>query len=123
MNEDQVKNKIQIIHCLQRQHWIVATTVGCEANMVKVYDSMFYSVDHATEKVVVNLFQYTDILPTIKIGRSQKQKGSNDCGIFAIAHATAIAFGIQPEKENMTQDMMRAHLVSCLSKEAFSVFP
>lgn len=36
LNEAQVKNKIQIIHCLQRQHWIVATTVGCEANVVKV---------------------------------------------------------------------------------------
>ena len=123
LNEDQVKDKIQIIHCLQRQHWIVATTVGCEANVVKVYDSMFHSVDHPTEKVIVNLFQCTDILPTIKIGRSQKQKGLNDCGIFAIAYATAIAFGAQPEKQNMTQDVMRAHLVNCLSNEKFSVFP
>ena len=61
LNEDQVKDKIQIIHWLLRQHWIVATTVGCEANMVKVYDSMFHSVDHPTEKVIVNLFQCTDI--------------------------------------------------------------
>lgn len=84
---------------------------------------MFHSVDHPTEKVIVNLFQCTDILPTIKIGRSQKQKGLNDCGIFAIAYATAIAFGAQPEKQNMTQDVMRAHLVNCLSNEKFSVFP
>ena len=93
---------------MQRQHWIVATTV---ANVVKVYDSMF----HSTEKVIVNVFQYTNTLPTIKIGRSQKQKGPNDCGTFAIAHVTAIAFGVQPEKQNITQDMMRAHLVNCLS--------
>ena len=53
--------------------------------MVKVYDSAFHSIDHATEKVIVNLFQYTDTLPTIKLGRLQKQKGSNDCGVFAIA--------------------------------------
>ena len=121
LTENQVKNKIQIIHCLHKEHWIVATTVGCEANVVKVYDSAFHSIDYATEKVIVNLFQYTDTLPTIKLGRLQKQKGSNDCGVFAIACATAIAFGAQPEKQNLTQNMMRAHLVNCLSSE--SVFP
>ena len=41
LNEDQVKNKIQIIHCLHREHWIVAITTGCEANVVKEYDSFF----------------------------------------------------------------------------------
>ena len=123
LNEDQVKNKIQIIHCLHREHWIVATTMGCEANVVKVYDSFFHSVDHTTKNVIVNLFQYTDTKPTIKMGRSQKQKSPDDCGIFAIAYTTAIAFGAQLEKLNMTQDRMRAHLVSCLSNESFSVFP
>ena len=83
----------------------------------------FHSVDHTTEKVIVNLFQYTDTKPTIKVGRYQNRKGPNDCGIFAIAYTTAIAFGVQLEKLNMTQDRMRAHLVNCLSNESFSVFP
>ena len=123
LTENQVKNKIQIIHCLHKEHWIVATTVGCEANVVKVYDSAFHSIDRATEKVIVNSFQYTYTLPTIKLGRLQKQKGSNDCGAFAIVCATAIAFGAQPEKQNLTQNIMRAHLVNCLSSESFSIFP
>ena len=42
--------------------------MGCEANVVKVYDSFFHSVDHTTEKVIVNLFQYTDTKLTIKMG-------------------------------------------------------
>ena len=25
--EDEVKNKLQIIHCFERHHWIIATTV------------------------------------------------------------------------------------------------
>ena len=103
LTENQVKNKIQIIHRLHKEHWIVAITVGCEANVVKVYDSAFHSIDHTTKKVIVNLFQYTDTLPTIKLGRLQKQKGSNECGVFAIACAAAIAFGAQPEKQNLTR--------------------
>ena len=108
---------------VHKEHWIVATTVGCEANVVKVYDSAFHLIDHATEKVIVNLFQYTDTLPTIKLGRLQKQKGSNDCGVFAIVCAAAIAFGAQLEKQNLTQNMMSTHLVNCLSSESFSAFP
>ena len=46
LNEDQVENKIQITHWLQRLQWIVASTVGCEVNVVKMYGSMFHSVDH-----------------------------------------------------------------------------
>ena len=74
--------------------------------MVKVYDLAFHSIDHATEKVIVNLFQYADTLPTIKLERLQKQKSSNDCGVFAIACPTAIAFGAKPEKQNLIRELI-----------------
>ena len=40
LNEAMVKNKLQIIHCKKRQHWIVATTVNSKSNEVKVFDSI-----------------------------------------------------------------------------------
>ena len=52
---------------------------------------------------------------TIRVGHSQKQKGATDCGVFAIAFATAIAFGINPSKLKLKQEAMRAHLVYCFS--------
>ena len=36
---------LQIIHCLDRHHWIVATTIGSEKNQILIFDSIFRNVD------------------------------------------------------------------------------
>lgn len=124
LTEDLTRNKLQIVHCAERNHWIVASNVGCEGkNTVKVYDSIFHSVDTETRKVIINLFQTSDVKIDIKVMGSQKQKGGNDCGLFAIDHATSIAFGYKPEKQMYKQEKMRAHLVNCFHKQNFSLFP
>ena len=82
--ENGTKNKIQIIHCNSRHHWIVATTLGCELNQVKVYDSVYTYCDMETEAIISNLFQYNAEKPVITISQSQKQKGNVDCGLFAM---------------------------------------
>ena len=118
------ENKIQIIFCNDRKHWILATTVGCEnADEVKVYDSVFSSLDKDSLRTVMNLFSSGSNRPRVRLSPSQKQKGSDDCGIFAISLAVAIAFGLHPSKLCFRQDRMRAHLVSCLNRESFSLFP
>ena len=35
------RNKLQIIYCSKRDHWITATTIGCELGVIKVYDSLY----------------------------------------------------------------------------------
>ena len=47
------------------------------------------------------------------------QYGSADCGLFAIAFATAIALGISPEYIHFQQGEMRQHLLTCLSNGMF----
>jgi len=64
--ENETRNKIQIIHCNARHHWIVE---------VKIYDSPFTYCDMETETVISNLFQWNKhIKPVINVSRSQKQK-------------------------------------------------
>ena len=41
LSEAQVKNKLQIIHCSKRYHWIVGSTVNCKFKEVQIYDSLF----------------------------------------------------------------------------------
>ena len=41
LTKDNVKNKLQIIHCKQCHHWIVASTVKSTAEEVIVIDSLF----------------------------------------------------------------------------------
>ena len=71
----------------------------------------------------MNLFTTENIKPKIKLLPSQKQKGSDDCGVFAICFAVAIAFGLNPGTLHVRQEEMRTHLVNCFNKEQFSPFP
>ena len=108
LTTDQVnENKIQIVFCNIRKHWIVATTVDCNDGEVKVYDS----------------FTTGNIKPKIKLLPSQKQKGPDNCGVFAICFSIAIAFGLNPGTIRVRQEEMRTHLVNCFNKEQFSPFP
>ena len=52
-----------------------------------------------------------------------KQAGGNDCGVFAVAFAVSLCLGELPENVCFDQDRMRDHLVMCLEKQTFSMFP
>ena len=115
--EDEVKNKLQIIHCYERHHWIVATTVKCANGQVHVVDSLFKLLDDETKATICRLFQRSVNSAIIKVIHSQKQTGVKDCGLFSIAFTTAIAFGQNPTKQKFQQQSMRAHLVNCFEKK------
>lgn len=86
-------------------------------------DSLFKSIDTETKSIILNLFQHNIVSePRIKLVRSQQQKGLKDCGVFAIAMATAIAMGHNPSNVRFHQEFMRAHLVDCLEKRKFTFF-
>ena len=118
LSEASVQNKLQIIHCKSRQHWIIASTLNCPLGEVKVYDSMFYNCDQETKVIIANLFQCSPKKVRVKVASSQKQKGG---GVYAIAFAVAVEL-IQ-EKLKLKQESMRAHLVRCLNEECFTQFP
>lgn len=117
------KNRLQIIFCKERKHWVVATNINCIHGEVKVYDSLFQHLDQTSLKCIEKMFEQDDVSPRIRMSQCRKQKGSKDCGLYAIAFATAIAFDQNPSCQNFTQDEMRAHLVNCFNKNHMSVFP
>ena len=125
LTDTQIRNKVQIIHCSRRNHWIAATTVNCKEGEVKIYDSVFNSCDEETKLVVRNLFQADTAKqsPHIKVMHCQKQTGSKDCGLFSIGFATAIVLGLNPGKIMFLQPVMRAHLVNCFNKGEMVMFP
>ena len=60
----------------------------------------------------------------IKAVAVQKQRpGSNDCGVYAIANATAIAFGEDPVSIKYDQSVMRSHLIECFTSKKMEPFP
>ena len=123
LTEKDVRNKVQIIYCKGRRHWVVASTVNSSIGQVKVYDSLFTYPDKEMERVIMNSFQWNSTEVALKFARCHKQKGGADCGLFAIAFATAIAFGKQPGKLKFIQEELRGHSVTCLNKGGMSLFP
>jgi hypothetical protein len=59
--EQYSKHQVQIVHCKDANHWIVALTVGCEKEDVYVYDSAYTSLEESTTKLIVNFFHSTNI--------------------------------------------------------------
>ena len=102
-----------------RYGWIVASTIDSVNNEVYVYDSVYGSLDKET--VVLNLFQGS-LLP-VQMAEIQKQDGGCDCGLFAIAVATALAFRHNPRTLTFEQTFMRPHLIQCFEKGELILFP
>ena len=70
--KEELQNKLQLIFCKQRKHWAVVTTINCDGNEGSI-------------QIVENLFTCDNVKPRIKMIKCSKQKGSKDCGLYAIA--------------------------------------
>ena len=75
-----MKNRVQIIYCRYRRHWVVSTTINSDYNTVKVYDSMFRYLDQDSLQAVENCF-HNDVIPEIRMMQCRKQEEAKDCGI------------------------------------------
>ena len=53
----------------------------------------------------------------------QRQVSDSDCGLFAVANATAICNGMDPVYVMFDQAEMRSHLLSCLEHKLLTPFP
>ena len=53
----------------------------------------------------------------------QKKQGVTDCGAFAIAMMTSIAFNEDPSEVHYQQDNLRQHLLQCFVDQKMTPFP
>lgn len=114
-----VNNYIQIWHCCQC-HWITLSTIGCKTGEVNIYDSLYSDMEEVTKCKVQRVFGSTGIT-MINFPNVQKQVGLKDCGSFAIAFATSLAFG--QEIFEFQQDKLLSHLKICFEQKYMEIFP
>lgn len=107
---------VQILN-LGSCHWLTISTVGCKPNQVKVYDSMHMPMSSSMKMTVAELLQTRCSQISVDHMNVQFQKGGSDCGLFAIATATAICHGQNPLQFEYNQAFMREHLLKALLRD------
>ena len=121
-----LKNVVQIIN-LGGKHWLTVSNIGCEPNQVKVYDSLYHKLpDSGRQKFVrsVAMLINTNISNmSVQWVDMSKQKGSADCGLFAIASAVSLCHGQNPSECAFDQTVMREHLALCFNCDEIAIFP
>lgn len=121
-----ISSFVQILH-VRNNHWLTVSNFHCDNDSVKVYDSLNSSLE-ISDKLACQLAALLNCSTQIKVEfvKVQQQEGYSDCGLFAIAFATSLCFGIPPATQNFVQKEMRSHLASCFQNgvlEHFPVFP
>ena len=104
------QGSIQIHHDRQSGHWVTSTI--CEGNII-LYDSKHtpsLSKDMGKQlRAIYGGSQYV-IVPHIT-----HQRGSKDCGLFAIAYAWHLAQGEKPQQVVFQQKATRDHFINYLN--------
>lgn len=123
---DNTKSLKAIIIHDRGNHWVVASTIHHSSentNTVRVYDSIYATVDDETFDTIKKLFKAVTAETQIGMMKMQQQNGSKDCGLFAIAVSTALLNGLNPSQIIVCQGAMRRHLISTFEAESLTPFP
>ena len=104
-------------------HWFTVSTIGCKPGVVNVYDSATKYTTHRNKEEIAALLHTTSDTITLQYMNVQHQYGGSDCGLFALAFATALCAGINPTACTFKQELMRNHFLSCINKGQIEQFP
>ena len=116
---------LQVIHVRlgYTDHWIVMSTVGCGESEVDLYDSLQCSPSVETQIVIAKYIRSQSKSVKIKVINVATQKGNTDCGLYAVAMMTSIAYKEDPVNVVYSQADLRIHLQQCFEKGFLEKFP
>ena len=114
---------IQVVHN-GADHWLVVTNIGVPRDgVVRVYDSLYKCLTTSTELQIASIVNTSQPKISIEFVDVQQQCGSSDCGVYAIAYATALSLGQDPGILVFSQSEMRRHLFKMLKEKKLTMFP
>ena len=110
--------------CKAEHHWVTVSNIDCPAgNCVYVYDSLFHTVSDSCIKQIAAILCHSQREIKVVYPAVQRQRGSSDCGAFALAFATSLCSGENPAAITYCQKKLRSHIVSCLENRCITFFP
>ena len=112
---------VQVLHA--SSHWLCISTIDCKMGEVKIFDSLYTSVPaKVVRQIAALIHSETPELRLLFLDIAQ-QRGSSECGLYAIANATSLCAGIDPTTAEFIQDEMRSHVCRCLEEGVLFPFP
>ena len=118
------KNFIQVLHT-GGMHWVCVSNIGCrQKNEVRLYDSLYRGISPFTKQQIAALLfiQDSDQIE-VAIPPVDQQTNGTDCGVFAIAFATALCYKLDPTSLKFNRRAIRAHLWNSLQNGYIGIFP
>lgn len=112
---------IQIHHT--NNHWVVS---HLENKQVFIYDSLnpaTLSEELSKQLSLMYGRGKENGATSVKLANVQTQSNGIDCGLYAIANATTIAFGEDPEDKLYKDKVMWQHLIQCFEAQILTPFP
>ena len=118
------KKLIQLIHL--PGHWVTVAGGFSDNADVVLYDSMVSDEPKQLHNFLLNNVSHLIGCKssfTLLIAKPSRQPDSHSCGVYALAFATALAFGLDPEEENFQNArILRDHLKAILRQKEGSQF-
>ena len=117
---------IQILNT-GRLHWICAANMKTHRKSnasTYIYDSLNYGkIAPLVAHQIANFSFVKESVIDVNIQRVQQQDNSVDCGLYALAFATSLAFGDDPSLIVYDASKLRQHLLNCLTNNEVTRFP
>ena len=109
---------VQILHD-NDNHWLMAASGYGEKDSILIYDSLRNAVEpcrHIIYSAALICPSKKDELQ-LEMMNTQIQSDGSSCGLFAIANATALAFGLNPSEYVYDATQLREHFIKCCSEK------
>ena len=105
-------------------HWLCLSTIGVSyPSTVRVFDSLFIKPNAIAVEHACRMLLHTGDTVTLIKENVQKQIGSGDCGLFALAFAIYLCQGLDPTNQRCDQALMRQHYVTRFKSANVTPFP
>ena len=105
-------------------HWVCVAKMNPNEYIIDLFDSNRQSYVYEDLGKQVLSFLPNDVTEVIFTSHNvQRQTGGTDCGLFALAFATAICFGDNVSNLIFDQSALRHHLKKCINTAMIEPFP
>ena len=115
---------LQILH-VNGNHWLTISTPDSNSSgyEVTVYDSLNFSLSKETKALLAKLLKTPKKRLMVRFGNTNKQAEFDECGLFAAAYCTTLAYSQNPSSYVYDQSALRKHLINCLEAQHIEPFP